>query len=323
VTHGLLWLLLLMSCATLAGLAISGVLVSRAQKYRQKRDARLTSVITPHVRVQRLEVSAFTRPGKPRDQSAIGTAGWVFGFDPAAPDRYPLAWWIVILVMAAIALIAHSLFADFISAMLAWLAVPVVWIGLCRYFFGWFDRRQRQQFLAQFPDALAMIVRAVRVGIPVQESMRIVARELPHPTGPAFNRLVNDVAVGVTMEEAMNDMARRTGLPEYRFFATALSLQNQTGGALSETLENLADVIRKRAALKAKGHAMTSEAKATAGVLAVLPVLIAVMLWALNPAYIALLFNNDTGRSMFGAAVIAVSIGLGVIRTIIRRTLPT
>lgn len=323
MTHSLLWLLLVMSCVSLAGLAISGVLVSRAQKYRQKRDARLSSVVTPHIRVQRLEISAFTPAPKPRDQSLIGTAGWLFGFEPAAPDRYPMVWWIVVLVMLAVAFAARSVVADFFNPFVAWLAVPAAWISLSRAFFGFFDRRRREQLLAQFPDALAMIVRAVRVGIPVQESMRNVSRELPHPTGPAFTRLVNDVAVGVPLDEAINDMAQRSGLPEYRFFATALSLQNQTGGALSETLDGLADVIRKRAALRAKGIAMTSESKATAAILAALPVIIGVMLWMLNPAYIALLFNNDTGRNMFAAAVISLSIGLFAIRTIIKRSLPT
>ena len=150
-----------------------------------------------------------------------------------------------------------------------------------------------------------------------------MAREAPHPTGPEFNRVVDEIAVGVSMEDAMNQLARRSGLPEYRFFATALSLQNQTGGTLSETLENLADVIRKRAALKAKGHAMTSEAKATAAILAALPMILGLVLWALSPSYIELLFSDPLGRNLFGAAVCSLLTGLGVIRTIIRRSLPT
>lgn len=321
MTGGLQWFLLVMSCLSLAGLGLSGYLVSRAQNVRQKRDARLAQVITPHVRTQRLEVSAFTRPAKPKDQSLEGIAARVFGFDPTTPDRYPLRWWIVVAVALVAAKAAHSGLGDF-GGFLSWFAIPVVWVGMCRAFFGFFDRRLRGQLLAQFPDALAMIVRSVRVGIPVQEAIRTVAREQPYPTGPEFSRLVSQVSVGTAMDEAMLEMARRAGLPEYRFFATALSLQNQTGGALSETLENLADVIRKRAALKAKGMAMTSEAKATAAVLAVLPVLIALVLWALNPNYISLLFTDPTGRKMFSGAIVSLITGLLVIRTIIRRSLP-
>ena len=318
---GLQWFLLIMSCVSLAGLGLSGFLVSRAHNHRQKRDARLAMVVTPHIRAQKLEISAFTRVQKPRDQSLIGMASWLFGFDPTTPDRYPLRWWIVVGIALGFGKAAHSLVAD-LAGIVSWAVIPLVWIVLSRAFFGFFDRRLREQLLAQFPDALAMIVRSVRVGIPVQEAIRTVARELPYPTGPEFARLVDQVSVGVSMDDAMTEMARRAGLPEYRFFATALSLQNQTGGALSETLENLADVIRKRAALKAKGHAMASEGKATAGILAALPFVLGLLLWALNPAYIGLLFNDPTGHELLGIAAVSLSVGLFVIRTIIKRSLP-
>ena len=199
--------------------------------------------------------------------------------------------------------------------------MPAVWVLLCRSFFGWAENRQRDKLLAQFPDALAMIVRSVRVGIPVMEAMRAVAREIPAPTGPEFDRLVNRVAVGGPLEDAILDMARRTGLPEYRFFATAVSLQNQTGGKLSDALDGLADVIRKRMALKSKGRAMTSEARASTMVLAAMPVVTGAGLWALNPKYMNVLADTATGHKIFGMAVLSLSIGLIVMRTIIRKTL--
>src|SRR5579883_206787 len=121
MTHGLLWLLLVMSCVTLAGLAISGILVSRAQKYRQKRDARLASVVSPHIRTPKLELSAFTRPAKPRDQSLVGTAGWLFGFNPAAPDRYPLQWWLVVVLILIPVFLSRPILADFLGGTTAWL----------------------------------------------------------------------------------------------------------------------------------------------------------------------------------------------------------
>ena len=321
MTGGLQWTLLILSCLSLAGLGLSGMFVSRAQAQRQKRDARLASVVTPHVRVQRLEISAFTRAQKPRDQSVLGIAAWVFNFDPTNADRYPLRWWIVVLIALAVSKALHSVAVDLAGSM-AILVIPIGWVALSRGFFGWFDRRRREQMLTQFPDALAMIVRSVRVGIPVQEAIRTVAREAPHPTGPEFARLVDQVSVGVTMDDAMMELAQRSGLPEYRFFSTALSLQSQTGGALSETLENLADVIRKRGALKGKAHAMMSEAKATAAILAALPVLIGLVLWILSPAYISLLFTEKTGNKLVAAAAISLTVGLFVIRTIVRKSLP-
>ena len=153
------------------------------------------------------------------------------------------------------------------------------------------------------------------------EAMRAVARETPEPTGPEFARLVDQVSIGVSVDEAVLDMASRCGIAEYRFFATALSLQNQTGGTLSETLENLADVIRKRVALAAKGKALASEARTSAMVLAAMPIVTGGGLWALNPGYVGMMFKDPTGRTLFGGAVVSLCTGIFTIRTIIRKSL--
>jgi len=322
MTDDLKIVLLLLAFLFLAGLGLSALLVSNAQKQRQKRDARFTAMVSPHLRAQRLEVSAFVRPSKPKDQSLVGIAGRVFAFDAANLDRYPVSWWIVVCIALLVSKLGEVLLGDLLGRATI-LMIPGGCIALSRFFFGWIDQRRREQMLEQFPDALAMIVRSVRVGIPVQEAIRAVARELPHPTGPEFARLVSQVSVGVTMEDAMAELAQRAGLSEYRFFATALSLQTQTGCALSEMLENLADVIRKRIALKGKAHALSSEAKASAVILALLPVVTGLALWVLNPGYLSMLFTDKTGQTLFGSAVVSLFTGLMIIRTIINRRLPT
>jgi tight adherence protein B len=154
------------------------------------------------------------------------------------------------------------------------------------------------------------------------EGIRIVSRECASPTAGEFARLVDQVAIGSTLEEAIADLARRSGLPEYRFFATSLSLQNQTGGTLSDTLEGLADVIRKRAALKARGKALTSEARASAMILACLPFVTGGMLYLINPPYIGQLFTNPSGQSMLGAAALSLTVGLLTIKMLIKKSLP-
>jgi len=315
------WLLLVLSCLSLIGLGFSGLMVSRAQNERARRDTRLASITAPHLRVQRIEISAFTRAPQQQNRSMTSIGASVFGIDLEKLEQYPLRWWIILLLTFAIAKAAQSLSSDLLGAgSLA--SIPITWVMLSRNVFGWAESRRKQKLLHQFPDALAMIVRSVRVGIPVMEAIRAVSRESPEPTGPEFGRLVNQVAIGVTLEDAVMELARRGGIPEYRFFATALSLQNQTGGTLSETLENLAEVIRKRVALVAKGKAMTSEARASAMILAVLPIMTGGVLWALNPAYIDLLFTEKTGRTMFGTAVLSLVLGLGTIRMIIKKSLP-
>ncbi|HUB14303.1 MAG TPA: type II secretion system F family protein [Acetobacteraceae bacterium] len=318
--HGLLWLLMIMSCLSLAGLGMSGVLVSKAQKLKAKREARMAAASSPHVRAQPVVVSAFIKAPRKRDQSLPALAAAVFGFDLDKPELHPAKWWIILIATLVVGKVAQSLAAGLMGN-ISWFALPVVWVGTSRYIFGAAAARRKHALLRQFPDALAMIVRSVRVGIPVLEAVRAVARETPEPTGPEFARLVDQVSIGVAIDEAVLEMADRCGISEYRFFATALTLQNQTGGTLSETLENLADVIRKRVALAAKGKALASEGRTSAMVLGALPVVTGLGMWALNPQYMGTMFTDPTGRKLFGAAVLSLSLGIFTIRTIIRKSL--
>jgi tight adherence protein B len=265
-------------------------------------------------------ISAFAPPVQEKDHSLLGLAARVFGFNPAKTELYAAHWGIILGVTFALANGVEMLAAGVVGS-LAPLVIPVAWVGLSRVYFNWAETRRTEQLFAQFPEALTMIVRAVRVGIPVMEGMRMVAREAPQPTQREFARMAEQVAIGVPLEDAMQEMAERCDLPEYRFFSTALAMQNQTGGALSETLEGLADVIRKRVAMKARGHALASEGKTSAGILAALPVFTALMLWVLNPKYISVLFTDPTGQHIFGAAVLSLGLGIFVMRTMIRKAL--
>jgi len=311
---------MILSCLSLMGLGISGMLVSKGQQVKAKRAARIGAVSSPHARVQRVNISAFTRQVHTGNRSFSTMAAGVFGFDLTRPEQYPLSWWVVLLITLALGKVVQSI-ADSLAGNLSYLAVPVIWIFASRAIFGWSENRRKQALLRQLPDVLAMIVRSVRVGIPVMEAIRAVARETPEPTGPEFVRLVDQLSIGVAIDEAVLEVARRCGIPEYRFFATAISLQNQTGGTLSETLENLADVIRKRVALASKGRALASEARSSAYVLTALPVVTGVGMWLLNPQYIDLLFQEKVGNALLATAILSLCIGSFAIRTIIRRSL--
>lgn len=310
------------ACASLMGLAISAALVSRGQKARDRRAERLAASVTPHLRRSRIEMSAFAPAVDRRQTSLRGVVTMVFGFDPERAAMYPVNGWVVIALALVAAKLVQVVVGYLVAPELSLLAIPVVWVLLSRNFFSWAAQRHQAALLAQFPDALAMMVRSVRVGIPVLEAIRSVARETPPPTGPAFSRLIEQVSIGTPLDEAVLELAERGNIPEYRFFATALSLQTQTGGTLSETLESLADVIRKRMALKGRGKALTSEARASAGILAVLPVVTGILLYCINPKYMMVLFTDPTGHTIFGAAVVSLGTGLLIIRAIIRKALP-
>jgi tight adherence protein B len=151
--------------------------------------------------------------------------------------------------------------------------------------------------------------------------MRSVGIEAAEPTRREFATLIEQLSIGVPLEDALFKMAHRVNLAEYRFFATALVLQAQTGGSLSATLESLGDVIRKRLALKARGHALASEARASAIVLGLLPVALGLMLWVMNPAYLGVLFTDPTGNTILGMAITSLGIGILVMRMIIQKSL--
>ena len=244
----------------------------------------------------------------------------LLGFDPAMQDHYVMQWWLALLVTLVVATVVGRVAAGLVGN-LSLLAILPVWLFLSRSFFNWCEARRRNKLFTQFPDALAMIVRSVRVGIPVTDSIRAVGRELEAPTGPEFARLSDELSIGVALDDGLKVMAERNGLQEYRFFATALSLQSQTGGGLSETLENLADVIRKRVAIRQKGEALSAEAKTSALVLELLPPLAAVGLFIMNPDYITVLFTDPTGTKLLASAVCALTGGILTMKYMIRKSL--
>jgi len=315
------YLLLLAACLSLLGLAFSGVMVTRAQSQNDRRSKRLNAILAPHMRTAQIEISAFTLPEEHDPRSAAGTFAGFFGFNLERQALYPVKWYIILGVTFMVALGARYATENLLGY-LSWAVLPACWVICSRMFFNRVENKRRNALLLQFPDALAMIVRAIRVGVPVIDAVRNVSLAAPSPTAGEFLRLVEQIAVGTPLDEAVTELAVRTGLAEYRFFATALSLQTQTGGTLSETLENLADVIRKRAALKARGHAMTAEARTSSMILAMLPFVTGIMLYAINPAYIMMLFTDPTGKMFFSAALISLGLGMLSIRAIIKSVLP-
>jgi len=181
---------------------------------------------------------------------------------------------------------------------------------------GW----QRRLF-EQIPDAMGMITRAIRTGLPLNDALDAVARDMPEPTRSEFARLQSDVAIGRGIDQALLQLRERSGLPEYGFLAVTLNLQSRTGGSLAETLENLGELVRKRVAMQGKVTALTAEARLGAVVLIAIPILGVATMSLLRPGYASFFIDNPIGVNL--AIVAAVLSGLGVltIRTLIRRTM--
>ena len=154
-------------------------------------------------------------------------------------------------------------------------------------------KKRTLQFNAKFPDAIELLVRGLRSGLPVTETLSVVAQEIPGAVGEEFKSIVERIKIGKTMEDALQDTANRLGIPEFNFFCITLAIQRETGGNLAETLSNLSDVLRKRGQMKLKIKAMSSESKASAYIVGALPFIVFGLIYWINPGYIGPFFEDD------------------------------
>ncbi|WP_353230295.1 type II secretion system F family protein [Novosphingobium sp.] len=177
--------------------------------------------------------------------------------------------------------------------------------------------KRTKNFITRFPDALELLVRGLRSGLPISETLGVVASELPGPVAEEF-KLVNDrIRLGRTMDESLTDTAERLNLAEFSFFCITLAIQRETGGNLAETLGNLADVLRKRAAMKLKISAMSSESKASAYIIGSLPFIVFFLIYSINPYYMGAFFHDERCIIALVGAAVWLSIGAFIMRQMI------
>jgi len=166
-------------------------------------------------------------------------------------------------------------------------------IGLPHFIIGRMILRRVKKFTVNFPDAIELMVRGLRSGLPITETLGIVASEIPGPVGVEFRMVSDKMKIGRTMEAALQETSDRLGTPEFQFFVITLAIQRETGGNLAETLSNLADVLRKRAQMKLKIRAMSSESKASAYIVGALPFIVFGLVWMINPHYMGGFFTDE------------------------------
>jgi tight adherence protein B len=165
--------------------------------------------------------------------------------------------------------------------------------GIPHMVVNFFIKKRNGAFTTKFPDAIELLVRGLRSGLPVTETLGVIATEVPGPVGEEFKLVTERIRIGKTMEEALQDTADRLNTPEFSFFVITLAIQRETGGNLAETLSNLADVLRKRAQMKLKIRAMSSESKASAYIVGALPFIVFGMVWWINPKYLNGFFTDE------------------------------
>ncbi len=169
--------------------------------------------------------------------------------------------------------------------LLAIFAALFVGIGVPHKVISFLTNRRVGKFTASFPDAIELLVRGLRAGLPISETLSVVASEIPGPVGEEFRGVSDKIKIGRTMDVALQETADRLGTPEFQFFCITLAIQRETGGNLAETLSNLADVLRKRAQMKLKIRAMSSESKASAYIVGSLPFIVFTLIMFMNAGY--------------------------------------
>jgi tight adherence protein B len=220
------------------------------------------------------------------------------------------------LVGSVIAYVAHAVTGlPWLPALLLGLAGA---IGIPHMVVSHLIKRRLRKFTDLFPEAIELIVRGLKSGLPVQESIQVVGTEIEDPVGVEFREISDALKIGQTLEEAMWEASHRLDTPEFKFFVISLVIQRETGGNLTETLGNLSDILRKRRQMKLKVKAMSSEARASALIIGALPFGMFGILYALNPGYVSQLFQETRGIMLLIAAGVSMSIGFLVMGKMIR-----
>lgn len=190
-------------------------------------------------------------------------------------------------------------------------------LGLPRWVVGAMAKARIKKFTEAFPDAMDIVVRGIKSGLPVHDSLRVIGKEAPEPLASQFNRLVESIGMGMTIDQALEKMHAEMPTPEVRFFAIVLAIQAKTGGNLAEALGNLSTVIRSRKLMREKVKALSAEAVASAAIIGCLPPGVAVLIFITAPDYMGPLFTDPRGRIMLMIGAFWMSLGVLSMRKMI------
>ena len=203
------------------------------------------------------------------------------------------------------------------SIAIAAAAALVAGFGLPSWILNHLKKRRLAKIINEFPNAVDVVIRGIKAGLPLGDCLRVIASEAAEPLRSEFRRVVEAQTMGLSVGEAVERMAERVPITETNFFAIVIGIQQKAGGNLTEALGNLSRVIRERKKMKGKIKAVSSEAKASAGIIGCLPFVVGTLVWVVSPDYISLLWTTSTGRMMMAAGLFWMSIGIFVMKKMI------
>ena len=311
---GLLFPLLLLAIACL-GMAIVAMLSGGRDRLAERVEANALRPSTPSSPLPRLGSNVRVRPPP---ASSWRFLHWAFRMPVDLPLAHVVSPLTILATATALAVAvawgSHLIVSWWVSV----LDAVVTWILIVRAMFGWELDRYRNQLLRQLPDTIHLVVSATRAGLPVSEAFKTVTEEMARPTSVEFARVVDEMAVGVSADDALLSLHRRTGVTEYAIFAVTIGVQARSGGRLAETISNLAETVRDRIAIAGKARAVSAEARTSAAIMTILPILTVIMLSVVRPGYLSPLLNDPTGRTMSYVGVVTLALGMITMRQLIK-----
>jgi len=248
-------------------------------------------------------------PGRDKLRARIARAGLTVTL-----ARYLV---VCLAVGGVAALVAFPLLGQQLWPAAVALGVAAGWL-LPRMLVGYLGGKRVKRFLQELPDAIDVMVRGLKSGLPVTETIGTVSKDFDGPVGQEFTQIDRLVRMGTNLEDALWDVAGRLDVPEFNFLAISVGLQRETGGNLTETLDNLSRLLRRRQQMRLKIRALSSEARASAYLLGALPFVMAVVLYLMNPDYMSRLFTDPFGHVLIGVGMTSELIGVAVMAKMVR-----
>ena len=300
------------------------VVLIRAERREEVRRQRLQAVVAagPRDDGPQLSLRRANSRGLVPDFAALSALwAWIEAALAAAGNRIGFPHLLAVGLIAATAVVGFGKLVLGYGPALVLPAAGAAGLAAAAGFLRLAQSRYRNKFLDAFPDALDLICRAVKAGLPVLDSMEVAAHDVRPPVGEELQRTLEEIRIGVDIDEALQHTAERIRVPDFGFFAVSLKLQRRTGGSLAETLSNLSRIIRRRREIRLKAKALISEAKASAAVLGLLPFVVGGGLFLINRDLMSVMLVDPRGRFMLGVAFLSVVTGIIVMALIIKKSL--